>query len=202
MHAPLLGSSTARVAVGRRSTNSLRSRETSLVQGVERAQASVGLRMAVGGSGSSQESDSEMEYVPAENCRRLRIQKPLGIVFEEVEAGSGGAVVVQVAEGSNAARAGVKVGETLVACSAATLKAGKEGAFSQTGYGGRPFDNWSIVMIPTIKEEFRTIMAALTSNNDRWGIRHISVVLDSTPRGVAAAATLDVEVAVAATSEP
>ena len=29
-----------------------------------------------------------------------------------------------------------------MACSAATLKAGKEGAFSQTGYGGRPFDNW------------------------------------------------------------
>lgn len=35
----------------------------------------------------------------------------------------------------------------------------------------------SIVMIPTVDEEFRTIMAALTSNNDRWGIRHISIVL-------------------------
>jgi hypothetical protein len=32
-------------------------------------------------------------------------------------------------------------------------------------------------MIPTVDEEFRTIMAALTSNNDRWGIRHISIVL-------------------------
>lgn len=84
------------------------------------------------------QSKAEAAYVCPPDCRRIRLEKPLGIVFEEVE-NDRGAYVVQVGPGSNAERAGVKIGERLVAVSATTLKAGKEGEFSNKGYGGRPF---------------------------------------------------------------
>merc|ERR1711966_221412 len=125
---------------------------------------------------SKGESQTEATYQVPENCRRLRIRKPLGVILEEVHDGKG-AFVVQVNEGSNAEKAGVQVGELLVACSAATLKAGKEGAYANQGYGGRPFDNWEIVMFPCIDTPFKSIMQALASNNERWGIDSISVVL-------------------------
>eukprot|EP00287_Rhodomonas_sp_CCMP768_P005088 CAMPEP_0196740204 /NCGR_PEP_ID=MMETSP1091-20130531/29930_1 /TAXON_ID=302021 /ORGANISM="Rhodomonas sp., Strain CCMP768" /LENGTH=141 /DNA_ID=CAMNT_0042085215 /DNA_START=173 /DNA_END=598 /DNA_ORIENTATION=+ len=125
---------------------------------------------------STGESQSEASYEVPEHCRKIRIEKPLGIILEEVDQGKG-AYVVKVNEGSNAQNAGVQVGELLVACSAATLKAGKEGRYAETGYGGRPFDNWEIVMFPCIDTPFKSIMQALASNNDRWGINAISVVL-------------------------
>ncbi len=131
------------------------------------------LRMS---SGTTDQKQTEADYEVPEFCRKLRIQKPLGIILEEVYDGKG-AFVVQVNKGSNAEKAGVKVGELLVACSAATLKAGKEGKYAETGYGGRPFDNWEIVMFPCIDTPFKSIMQALASNNDRWGINTISVAL-------------------------
>lgn len=129
--------------------------------------------MAVGDS----ESKAEREYVLPEGARRLRMEKPLGIVFEEV-ADDKGAVVVQVGPGSNAERAGVKVGERLVAVSATTLRAGKEGEYAKTGHGGRPFDNFEIVMYPCKNDDFRSILKAFASNNERWGINHVSIVLE------------------------
>jgi len=104
------------------------------------------------------------------------IPTPLGLILEEVEDGNG-AVVKGFTEGSNGERLGVKIGETLVACSATSLKAGKEGAFSNTGYGGRPFDNWSIVMFPCTNSPFKQILSAIISNNPRWGIKEVSLVL-------------------------
>eukprot|EP00961_Rhodomonas_salina_P169203 2280035-Rhodomonas_salina.3 len=134
------------------------------------------LRMSSASGVSDGEKETVESYQVPEHCRKLRIQKPLGVILEEVHDGKG-AYVVTVNEGSNAAKAGVKVGELLVACSAATLKAGKEGAYANQGYGGRPFDNWELVMFPCIDTPFKNIMSALASNNERWGINDISVVL-------------------------
>ena len=74
-------------------------------------------------------------------------------------------------------------------CSATSLKAGKEGAFTNTGYGGRPFDNWSVVMFPCSEAPFEQIMAALRSNNPRWGIKEITLVLK--PKSAASEVSFD-----------
>ena len=132
------------------------------------------LTMAVGAPGG--ETLAEQEYPVPSGCRKLRIPMPLGIAFEEMKDGEG-AVVIGFTEDSNGAKMGVKVGETLVACSATSLRAGKEGAFSSTGYGARPFDNWTVVMFPCSGSPFEQILAALRSNNPRWGIKEISLVL-------------------------
>mmetsp|Transcript_20757 Transcript_20757/g.40349 ORF Transcript_20757/g.40349 Transcript_20757/m.40349 type:complete len:212 (-) Transcript_20757:20-655(-) len=137
-----------------------------------RVQAPFGLQMAM----ANPESKAELEYEIPPGCRRLRMEKPLGIVFEEV-ADDKGAYVVEVGKGSSAERAGVKVGERLVAVSATTLKAGTSGEFANKGYGGRPFDNWEIIMYPCMNENFRQILKAFASNNERWGINHVSIVL-------------------------
>ena len=69
-------------------------------------------RMAVGGPG--EESPAEAAYVCPPDCRRVRMEKPLGIVFEEV-ANDKGAVVVQVSQhprrqaGSNLAHTSEKL---------------------------------------------------------------------------------------------
>eukprot|EP00281_Chroomonas_sp_CCMP1168_P028583 CAMPEP_0206253900 /NCGR_PEP_ID=MMETSP0047_2-20121206/23402_1 /ASSEMBLY_ACC=CAM_ASM_000192 /TAXON_ID=195065 /ORGANISM="Chroomonas mesostigmatica_cf, Strain CCMP1168" /LENGTH=147 /DNA_ID=CAMNT_0053680147 /DNA_START=139 /DNA_END=582 /DNA_ORIENTATION=- len=144
--------------------------------------------------GLGEESAAETEYQCPPGCRRLRVEKPLGIVFEEVDDEKG-AIVVEVAPGSNAEKAGVKLGERLMAVSAATLKAGKEGEFSNKGYGGRPFDNWSIVMYPCYNEPFRQIMRAFVSNNERWGIKHVSIVLQEAGAQAAKDSSEEVEAA-------
>eukprot|EP00960_Hanusia_phi_P035427 751704-Hanusia_phi.AAC.5 len=130
--------------------------------------------MAVGvpGNGNSQAS----EFVIPAGCEKLRVGKPLGVVLEEVREGKG-AVVVSVKEGSNADKSGVRVGDEVVACSATTLKAGKDGAYERTGYGGRPFDNWDIIMFPCEDQPFEAIMAAIASNNERWGITSVTLVV-------------------------
>jgi len=122
------------------------------------------------------ETQAEQDFDVPTGCRKLRVPMPMGIAFEEIQDGTG-AVVVGFTEGSAGAKLGVNVGDTLVACSATSLKAGKEGAFSNTGYGGRPFDNWSVVMFPCTDSPFDQILAPLRSNNPRWGIKEISLIL-------------------------
>ena len=116
------------------------------------------------------------DFIVPAGCDKVRVGKPLGILLEEVKDGKG-AVVVSVKEGSNADRSGVRVGDELVACSATTLKAGKDGAYERTGYGGRPFDNWDVIMFPCGDQPFEAIMAAIASNNERWGINSVTLVL-------------------------
>ena len=50
----------------------------------------------------------------SDGIRLVSLQKPLGLVLEDVE-GRGGVVVAEVAPGSNADRAGVLVGDLLIA---------------------------------------------------------------------------------------
>ena len=102
----------------------------------------------------------------------VTIAKPMGMVLEETKEANkslGSVVVAEVLPESNAEKAGVKAGDVLVSCSAVTLKAGKEGEFEKTGYGGRPFTNWEKVVFNTKDQTFDTTMAALASNNERWG---------------------------------
>lgn len=66
----------------------------------------------------------------------------------------------------------------MVECSATVLKAGKEGEFESEGYGKRPYENWDTIMFDCRKQEFKTVMSALKSNNERWGIMSVTLVLE------------------------
>ena len=102
--------------------------------------------------------------------------------------------VEEVVPGGNAEKAGrVKVGDVVRKCSATVLKAGKEGSYESEGYGQRPYDNWDVIMFdcdgqvglvvacraatPTRDtQDFDTVMAAIGSNNERWGIFDVRIV--------------------------
>lgn len=108
----------------------------------------------------------------------LTIKKPLGIVLAE-NAKDQTVFVEEVVPGGNAEQTGkVQVGDVLVACSATLLKAGKEGEFEREGYGQRPYDNWETVNFDCRGQKYETVMAALSSNNPRWGINQITISLE------------------------
>uniref|UniRef100_A0A383W2S3 PDZ domain-containing protein n=1 Tax=Tetradesmus obliquus TaxID=3088 RepID=A0A383W2S3_TETOB len=105
----------------------------------------------------------------------VKLRKPVGIVFAQNR--NGPVFVEEIAPGSNAEKCGeVQVGDVLDQCSAIVLKAGKEGQYEKEGYGQRPYDNWETVMIDCNGREFKTVMNALKSNNERWGINHVTLV--------------------------
>jgi len=98
-------------------------------------------------------------------------QKPLGLVL--AEKGKGGAVFVEdVVAGGNADVSGkVQKGDLLIRCSATVLKSdGLSGSFEAEGYGQRPYTNWNRIMFDCRDKDFATVMSALGSNNERWGI--------------------------------
>ena len=107
------------------------------------------------------------------------LRKPMGIVFEEAAKGGGGGLeVVELVPGGNAEKSGaVQVGDILNRCSAVVLKAGKEGKYETEGYGQRPYDNWDRIMFDCAGQTFDDVMAALGSNNERWGFFDITVEL-------------------------
>eukprot|EP00890_Picochlorum_soloecismus_P001676 jgi/Picsp_1/2509/NSC_00740-R1_protein len=108
----------------------------------------------------------------------LTIKKPLGIVLAE-NKDSGEVFVEEIVPNSNAANTkAVSVGDVLVATSATVLKAGKDGEYEREGYGQRPYDNWETVEFNCRGQIFDTVMAALGSNNSRWGINTITVTLE------------------------
>jgi S1-C subfamily serine protease len=78
---------------------------------------------------------------------RVTLKRPLGLVFaERVKGSAGGVFVEEVTSNSNAAKAGVRVGDVLLRCSAVVLKTGKEGAFANEGYGATPFTNFERII--------------------------------------------------------
>ncbi|KAI3432249.1 hypothetical protein D9Q98_003810 [Chlorella vulgaris] len=118
----------------------------------------------------------------------LTLRKPLGLVLGERKLSSGAVEVVveELVPGGNAEKDGrVQAGDVLVKCSATLLKAGKEGEFEREGYGQRPYDNWEQVLFDARGKQFDTVMAALGSNSERWGIFTIQLEFE---RGEAAAA--------------
>ncbi len=116
----------------------------------------------------------------------VTLRRPLGIVFEErVKGAPEGVFVDEVVPGGNAAKAGVAVGDVLLRCSATVLKSGTEGQFEKEGYGATPYTNFDRVMFDASGQDFDTVMGAIASNNERWGI--MEVVLEFARAGGAAA---------------
>jgi ferredoxin len=131
----------------------------------------------------------------------VTLRRPLGIVFEErVKGAPEGVFVDELVPGGNAAKAGVAVGDVLLRCSATVLKDGKEGAFEKEGYGARPFTNFDRVMFDASGQDFDTVMGAIASNNERWGI--MDVVLEFSRAGGSALPKAAAPAAAAAAAAP
>jgi hypothetical protein len=45
------------------------------------------------------------------------------------------------------------------------------------GHGERLYDNWEEVEFDCTGEDFKTVLAAIGSNNERWGIRTVTLTL-------------------------
>jgi hypothetical protein len=82
----------------------------------------------------------------------VSLQKPLGIVFEEIEVGKG-VFVQELVEGGNAERSGkIQPGDILVAVTAVKI------------VGAR----WERRLIPARKFDFDTVVGAIGSNEEKW----------------------------------
>lgn len=107
--------------------------------------------------------------------RSVTLRKPVGVVFAQNKTGP--VFVEELTAGGNADKSGlVQVGDVLSQCSAVVLKAGKEGQYEREGYGQRPYDNWETIMFDCENQEFKTVMSALKSNNERWGFMNVTLV--------------------------
>lgn len=122
-----------------------------------------------------EEQQQQPEQQPAVEERSVTLRKPVGVVFAQNKGGP--VFVEELTPGGNADKSGVvQVGDVLTKCSAVVLKAGKEGQYEKEGYGQRPYDNWETVMFDCENKEFKTVMSALKSNNERWGIMTATLV--------------------------
>lgn len=86
-------------------------------------------------------------------------------------------VVDELTPGGNAANVGVKVGDVILEVSAYVLKQGKESEFESEGYGKRPYTNWEKTMVNAEGVDFDTVMSAIASNNERWGVRTVDLIV-------------------------
>ena len=117
----------------------------------------------------------------------VRLPKPLGIRFEEVEIGKpAGVAVAELIEGGNADIDGrILVGDKLTRVSAVQL--GGQSALLTLGTGTQ-YTSMSREMIPVSTLDFDTIMAAIGSNEGRWGYTDVQLELvhtdESVPRPV------------------
>ena len=92
----------------------------------------------------------------------ISLQKPLGIVFEEIEAGKG-LYVQDLVEGGNAEQSGeVKIGDNLVAMTAVKIVGAK--------YERR--------LIPARGFDFDTMVGAIESNIPKWGCDDVVLLLE------------------------
>ena len=109
---------------------------------------------------------------------KTTIKKPLGLVLEEGK--DGGVLVAEVAVGGNAEKSGadVQVGDIVVGTSAVVLKKdAASGEYEREGYGQTPYTNWETIEFDCNGQTFDTVMAAIGSNNERWGIRTVTLTL-------------------------
>uniref|UniRef100_A0A7S1ISZ3 PDZ domain-containing protein n=1 Tax=Eutreptiella gymnastica TaxID=73025 RepID=A0A7S1ISZ3_9EUGL len=107
----------------------------------------------------------------------VTVRKPLGITLEDnIKSPKIGSVYVfETIQGGNAEKAGVRAGDVLQKCSAVKLKDGTEGQFQQQGHGATPYRNFESFAFDTRGETFDTVMAAIASNNERWGYFDVSL---------------------------
>ena len=117
----------------------------------------------------------------------VRLQKPLGIIFEEVNIGEAeGVVVAGLVEDGNADRDGrISIGDRLMRVSA--VQFGGQESLVKLG-GGAQFTSVSRNLIPCLKLPFDTIMAAIASNEGRWGYTDVALELRQTDATVPRAA--------------
>eukprot|EP00567_Pseudictyota_dubia_P011517 CAMPEP_0197446080 /NCGR_PEP_ID=MMETSP1175-20131217/11125_1 /TAXON_ID=1003142 /ORGANISM="Triceratium dubium, Strain CCMP147" /LENGTH=231 /DNA_ID=CAMNT_0042977143 /DNA_START=70 /DNA_END=762 /DNA_ORIENTATION=+ len=87
----------------------------------------------------------------------VSMKKPLGIVFEEVDAGRG-VYVTDLVEGGNAEVQGtVQKGDVLIGVTAVKVIGAK----------------WERRLIPAKDLDFDTVVGAIGSNEDRWGCQNV-----------------------------
>jgi len=95
-------------------------------------------------------------------CYEVSLEKPLGIIFEEIEAGQG-LYVQDLVEGGNAERSGqVNIGDNLVAMTAVKVVGAK--------YERR--------LIPSRRFDFDTMVGAMGSNDEKWGCNDVVILLE------------------------
>lgn len=120
---------------------------------------------------------------------QVRIPKPLGIAFEEVTpGGADGVVVAELIENGNADTDGrILVGDKLLRCSAVSFTG--QSALVTLG-AGTQFTSFKRDLIPCTQLDFETIMAAIGSNEGRYGYNDVVLELrhtdDSVPRSTGA----------------
>jgi len=119
---------------------------------------------------------------------RVRLKKPLGIMFEEKEVGKPeGVVVAGLVEDGNAELDGrVLVGDRLVKVSA--VQFGGQQALLSLGTGTQ-FTQVSRDLIPATGMVFDTVMAAIGSNDGRHGYTDVVLELQHTEASVPRSAT-------------
>lgn len=106
----------------------------------------------------------------------VTLKKPLGLVLAERKGG--GVFVEEIIEGGHADMSGeVRVGDIISACSAVVLKSGSEGKYESEGYGQRPYDDWDRIWFEAEGQDFKTVMSAIGSNNERWGYNSVDLRL-------------------------
>lgn len=124
--------------------------------------------------GNTPEDDGELESPLPDNLIKVTVRKPLGVVLGETTTAGGKTekiFIEEVTDGGNGAKAGIKAGDTVIRCSATILKKDSAaGEYEKEGYGATPYTNWKRIMLDTRGKDFDTVMAALGSNNERWGI--------------------------------
>ena len=100
------------------------------------------------------EAFPEMFELP-KGVYEVSLTKPLGIVFEEIEAGNNGVFVVDLVEGGNADRLGgvIQKGDVLIALTAVKISGAK----------------WERRLIPATEFDFDTVVGAISSNDEKWG---------------------------------
>ncbi|KAK9842698.1 hypothetical protein WJX74_000829 [Apatococcus lobatus] len=107
---------------------------------------------------------------------RVKLRKPMGMVLSEKS--NNVVFVEEISAGGNADKSGkVQVGDVISKCSAYVLKSGKDGDYEREGYGKRPYTNWEPIMFDCTGQDFKTVMSAISSNNDRWGIFDVTLEL-------------------------
>ncbi|CAK0751030.1 hypothetical protein CVIRNUC_002036 [Coccomyxa viridis] len=128
------------------------------------------------------ETSTETASVSQEDRTSYRIvqvtlKKPMGLILADSKT-SQNVFVEEVIPDGNAEKSGkVQVGDILSRCSATVLKDGREGKYEKEGYGQRLYTNWEKIMFDCEGEDFDTVMKALSSNTERWGIFDVTLEL-------------------------
>lgn len=92
----------------------------------------------------------------------VALAKPLGIIFEEINVGSG-VYVQDLVEGGNAQRSGkIQKGDVLVGITAIKVVGAK----------------WERRMIPARNFDFETVVGAIGSNDPKWGCSNVILMFE------------------------